>query len=86
MPAPKNALATIQPWHPGMMYLLYNIITEDEMVEHRITNQPIPAAKVDRRRFEGDEETAEVHVPFCIYTKIQNFGRACHIVHLHKQP
>ena len=81
---PKNALASIQPWHPGLMYLLYFIITEEQMLEHRLDNQPIPAASVDRRALERDEETAEFHVPFCIYTKIENFGSPRHTVNLHK--
>ena len=46
---PKYALAQIQPWHPGMMYIVYGMVTEEEMLEHRVENQPPPAASRDVR-------------------------------------
>ena len=45
---PRDAMAMIQPWHPGMMYLINMNITEDEMMLHRIENQPIPAASLQQ--------------------------------------
>ena len=48
---PEHALAMIQPWHPAMMYLIYQTVTEEEMAEQRIRNQPFPAG----RRGERDE-------------------------------
>ena len=45
---PHHALAMIQPWHPGMMYIIHQNITEDEMMLHRIENQPIPAASLQQ--------------------------------------
>ena len=80
------AMAMIQPWHPGLMYLIYCLITEDEMIEHRIRTQPIPAGRRDKPEDDAEEEAIlEVHLTLCIYTKIQNLGSPCLIVHLHKK-
>ena len=46
---PKYALAQIQPWHPGMMYIVYALVSEEQMLEHRVDNQPVPAASRDVR-------------------------------------
>ena len=78
-------MAMIQPWHPGLMFLIYQVTTEDEMLEHRIQNQPIPAGRRDKRAEEEEQAIVEVHLTLCIYTKMQNLGSACLIVHLHKK-
>ena len=80
------ALAMIQPWHPGLMYLMYCAFTEEEMLQHRSTSQPIPAGRLEQREENADEAILEVHLTLCIYTKMQNLGSACHTVHLHKKP
>ena len=80
------ALAMIQPWHPGLMYLIYQAVTEEEMLQHRSTSQPIPAGRLEQREENADEAILEVHLTLCIYTKIQIFGSACHTVHLHTNP
>ena len=46
---PEHALAMIQPWHPAMMYLIYCALSEEDMVRHRIENQPVPAGRLDVR-------------------------------------
>ena len=76
----------IQPWHPGLMYLMYCAITEKDMLEHRRSSQPIPAGRRDQRLENPGEAILEVHLTLCIYTKMQNLGSACHTVHLHKKP
>ena len=48
------ALAMIQPWHPGLMYLMYCVITEEDMLEHRRVSQPIPAGRRDQRENPGE--------------------------------
>ena len=48
---PEHALAMIQPWHPAMMWIIYQTATQEEMAEQRIRNQPLPAG----RRGERDE-------------------------------
>ena len=79
------AMAMIQPWHPGMMYLIYCSISEDQVVDQRINNQPIPAGRRIKPEDDDEEAILEVHLTLCIYTKMQNFGSACLIVHLHKK-
>ena len=80
-----NALAMIQPWHPAMMYLIYCAVSEEDMLEHRVKNQPIPAGRL-ALNLVPREALVEVHVTLCIYTKVQHCGIACHTVHLHKHP
>ena len=82
---PTQALAIIQPWHPGLMYLFYHYTSEDQMVQHRIATQPIPAASSQRHPW-TQEATMEVHAPFCINTKMPHIGSACDTVHLHENP
>ena len=79
-----NALAIIQPWHPAMMYLIYCNISEEDMVQHRIENQPIPAGRLEIRPRDAEDwgsESDTVHAH-----KVQHCGIACHTVHLHKNP
>ena len=82
---PSHALAMIQPWHPAMMYLIYCNVTEEDMVQQRIQNQPIPAGRLDTR-LEPREAHVEVHVTMCICINVQHCGIACHTVHLRKHP
>ena len=67
------------------MYLIYCTVTEEEMREQRIQNQPIPAGRLDTR-LEPSEAREEVHVTMCICIKVQHCGIACHTVHLRKHP
>ena len=76
----------IQPWHPGLMYLMYCSLSEEEMLDKRRSEQPIPAARRDTRLDDPSEAILEVHLTLCIYTKMQNLGSACHTMHLHKKP
>ena len=55
---PKDAMAMIQPWHPGMMWLINLSITEDEMMLKRIGNQTIPAASLQ----EADAQEALIQM------------------------
>ena len=66
---PEHALAMIQPWHPAMMYLIYCAVSEEDMLEHRVENQPVPAGRLDLRLVPR-EALVEVHVTLCIYTRI----------------
>ena len=75
----------IQPWHPGLMYLMYCAVTEEDMLEQRRSSQPIPAGRLASQREENPSEailevhltlwiytntkTWEVHVTLCIYTR-----------------
>ena len=52
----------IQPWHPGLMYILYCTITEEEMLDHRRSTQPIPAGRLDRRLENRGEAILQVHL------------------------
>ena len=54
----------IQPWHPGLMYLMYCSLSEEEMLEQRRSSQPIPAGRRDERENPG-EAILEVHLTFC---------------------
>ena len=56
---PQQALAMIQPWHPGMMYIINMNVTEDEMMLHRIENQPIPAASLQQS--DAQDALMEMH-------------------------
>ena len=56
---PQQALAMIQPWHPGMMYIIHQNITEDEMLLQRIENQPIPAASLQQE--DAQDALMEMH-------------------------
>ena len=50
-----NALAMIQPWHPAMMYLIYCAVSEEDMLEHRVKNQPIPAGRLEMRPWNAED-------------------------------
>ena len=67
------ALAMIQPWHPGLMYLMYSAITEEEMLEHRRATQPIPAGRRPADEENAGEAILEVHLTLCIYTKCKTW-------------
>ena len=56
---PHHALAMIQPWHPGMMYIINMNVTEDEMMLRRIENQPIPAASLQQS--DAQDALMEMH-------------------------
>ena len=56
---PQQARALIQPWHPAMMYIINMNITEDEMMLHRIENQPIPAASLQQS--DAQDALMEMH-------------------------
>ena len=56
---PQQALAMIQPWHPGMIYIINVNSTEDEMMLHRIENQPIPAASLQQE--DAQDALMEMH-------------------------
>ena len=68
------------------MYLMYCSLSEEEMLEKRRSEQPIPAGRRDTRLDDPSEAILEVHLTLCIYTKMQNLGSACHTMHLHKKP
>ena len=53
----------------SLMYLIYQTVTEAEMREQRIQNQPIPAGRLDTR-LEPSEAREEVHVTMCICIKV----------------
>ena len=57
---PTHAMAMIQPWHPGLMYLINMNVTEDQMILHRIDNQPIPAAK--QQQSQPQDALMEMHL------------------------
>ena len=58
---PEHALAMIQPWHPGMMYLLYCSTSEEEMLNLRGETQTFPAGRQEERL-----EPLEALVETCI--------------------
>ena len=68
-----------------MMYLIYCLVSEEDMLQHRVANQPVPAGRLDLRLVPR-QALVEVHVTLCIYTKVQHCGIACDTVHLHKHP
>ena len=72
-------------WCNCAMYLIYCNVTEEDMVQQRIQNQPIPAGRLDTR-LEPREAHVEVHVTMCICINVQHCGVACHTVHLRKHP
>ena len=63
----------IQPWHPGLMYLMYCSLSEEEMLEQRRSSQPIPAGRRIQREENPGEAILEVHLTLWIYTNTKTW-------------